>query len=224
MVTATFMVAAPASIVAALVITQDVLAAFAIYHLGMCMVVPYLYERFVHDLSQAEMVLAFGLRDLRDKEAWLAGSGVGLLMGLGVLVPYLAVGQQLIPAGEVQAALAAWNLGPEDTMFLFVYMLVFNSGAEELFWRGYVHERLQGWSNRPAALAVTSAAFASYHFFTVFALSGDELVAAVALVGVFVGGMIWAGLRERYGSVLPALLAHGGGTLGYMTVYVVWLA
>ncbi len=217
------MVLAPVSVITALLVFQDVLVAFIVYHVGMCLLVPLLYEKLGQGDTWSEIAQEFGLVNLTDRRAWLAGLGVGALMFLGMLVPYWVVGQALITPEDVQTALAAWQIGPEDTAFLFVYMLVFNSGAEELFWRGYIHERLSGWSNRWGALVLATAAFASYHWFTVWALTGQALVATVALGGVFTGGLIWAVLRERYGTVLPALLAHGGATLGYMTVYAVYL-
>lgn len=217
------MVLAPASVILALVVFQDVLVAFAVYHVGVCLLAPLVYEKGIQEATWAEVARSFGLTRLTDRRAWLAGTGVGVLMFFGMLVPYLVVGRASITPGDVQAVLASWQVGPGDTALLFVYMLVVNSGAEELFWRGYIHDRLAGWSNRWGALVLASGAFASYHWFTVWALTDQALVASVAVVGVFVGGLIWAWLRERYGTVLPALLAHGGATLGYMTVYAVYL-
>ena len=124
----------------------------------------------------------------------------------------------------MQAALSAWGIGSEATAWLFIYMLVFNSGAEELFWRGFVHRRFTHWEDRTKALLLITSAFASYHLFTVYVLTGDLLVSIVALGGVFIGGLTWAWLRETYHSVYPALLGHLGATAGYMGVYALYLA
>ncbi len=219
-----FMVLAPVSVIASLVLFEDVLVAFAAYHVGMCLVVPLLYEKLGHKDTWPEIAHEFGLVNLDDRRAWGEGLLVGGLMGLGMIVPFVALGRGLISPDEVRSAMGAWGITTQDTGLLFAYMLVFNSGAEELFWRGYIHERLAGWSNRSAALVLASMAFASYHWFTVWALTGQALLATVAVVGVFIGGLIWAYLRERHGTVLPALLGHLGATAGYMTVYAGFLA
>jgi membrane protease YdiL (CAAX protease family) len=51
---------------------------------------------------------------------------------------------------------------------------------------------------------------------TIQALVPVPWLAALMLAAVFGAGVGWAWLRERTGSVWPALLSHGAATTAYM--------
>ena len=51
------------------------------------------------------------------------------------------------------------------------------------------------------------------------ALFHAAAVTLLFLVTIFAAGCFWGWLREKYGTVWPALLGHAGATAGYMIVY-----
>lgn len=216
------LVGPPVSVVATLLVAETVPAAFLVYHVGWCLIVPAVVS-LVQGRGPAEHRDALGLRRARDRQALGAGALVGTAMFLGILVPFVLFGDVLLGEADLAGQLTTWGVPAGAAPALFVYMIVFNSGAEELYWRGYVHERLASWSDRWTAIFLATGFFASYHYYTIASLVQDRLLAAVMTVGVFLGGLAWAILRERYDTVYPAILAHVGATAGYMTVYVIWI-
>lgn len=222
-VTGLLLAGPPVSVVLTLYLLESVPAAFLVYHVGWCLVVPAVLSVGVHDRPVPAHRAALGLRYGDRPPVLGAGALVGLAMFLGILVPFLFIGDLLLGGVDLGGQLAAWGVPSGGTAALFVYMLVFNSGAEELYWRGYVHERLASWDDRWAAIVLVTAAFTSYHFYTTLRLAESLPVAGLLTVGVFLGGITWAILRERYDSVYPAILAHVGATAGYMTVYLFWV-
>jgi membrane protease YdiL (CAAX protease family) len=207
---------APASVVAALAITQQALVAFAVYHLGLCLAAPLVGLRAT-GMGWTAIGDHIALRS-PSREGWAAGGLVGGLTAAGILAGAHLFQDALVHA-DLTGALAAWGVAGNPAL-LVAYMLVLNSGAEELLWRGYLHTeavaRLGPW----ICIGLVSLAFASYHVYTLHALLGSPALVAVGGLAVLAGALAWALLRERYASVVPALLAHGGATAGYMAVYV----
>lgn len=212
----------PLTVVATLMLFGSVPAAFLVYHIGWCLLVPAAIS-LAKGHGIAEHRERLGLRRTRDTQVLGAGGIVGSLMFFAILPPFLFAGDLLLGQADLAGQLAVWGVPGGASTTLFVYMLVFNSGAEELYWRGYVHERLSAWRDRWTAIGLTSGFFASYHYYTIASLVQDHLLAAAMTLAVFLAGVTWAVLRERYDSVYPAILAHVGATAGYMSVYVLWI-
>lgn len=207
----------PATVVAILAATSSAPLAFLTYHVGWCLLVP---AALVLATGGSWSQLAGWLALARpSREGWLAGLAVGAASFVALFALFASAGADAVDAPRLHASLAAWGLAGAAGVGLFVYMLVFNSLAEELYWRGFVHGRLRDRASPRAAVLVGSAFFASYHAYTIHVLSGDPTTTALGTAGVFLGGLAWALMRERYDSVAPAALAHVGATAGYMTAF-----
>lgn len=211
-------VAAPVSVVLALEMTGHALSAFLAYHVVFCLLIPLAVLAY-RDPDLASIGDHLALRS-PSREGWAVGLAVGLGAGASILAGYVSLSEVLVTPDEVVARLSAWGLGSGAELPLFAYMLVVNSGAEELFWRGYLHTEAIGRLGPWLGIGLVSVAFASYHLYTVASLLGDLWIGLAAAAGVLAGALVWAWLRERYDSVIPALLGHAGATAGYMTVFV----
>lgn len=207
----------PATVVGVLAATGNAPLAFVTYHVGWCLVVPaVLVLATGGSLSRLADVLAVSAPS---REGWLAGLAVGAVSLLGILGLFASAGTHALDADGLRAALAAWGIGAGAGVGLFVYMVVFNSLAEELYWRGFVHGRLRERSGPRTTLLLATAFFTSYHVYTIHVLAARPTTTALGAAGVFLGGLVWALMRERYESVVPAALAHVGATAGYMTAF-----
>ena len=208
---ALLLIVPPAVVVVTLLVLQSVWATFLLYHLGICVLAPLAATRRGY-------AAAVGLTGGRTR----VGVRVGLILGAAMAAAQVAAllwGADLFFADErVIESLNAWGAGPAQAGPLLLVMLVLNGPAEELYWRGYVHGRLGTMARRPA-IALAALAYASYHGVTVAALFGSLPLAILLTTVVWGAGCAWGWLRERYGNVWPALLSHGGATLGYMFVY-----
>ena len=96
-----------------------------------------------------------------------------------------------------------------DTIVLFIPAAL----HEELVFRGYPYQVLRG-VNRPLAIIVSSTVFAGLH-------SGNDDVTRLALVNIFLGGVILALAYERYQRLWMPIGLHfvwnimSGPILGY---------
>ncbi|MBU0742952.1 CPBP family intramembrane metalloprotease [bacterium] len=209
----------PAVVVVTLLVPHSVWATFVGYHLGICVLAPMFAAVVSGRRSWRAYAGEVGLSGGRVREGVRTGLILGAVMA-AVQIVALVWGADVFFADErVTESLSSWGAGPAQAGPLLLIMLVLNGPAEELYWRGYVHGRLGGMRGRRLAIAVAALAYASYHGVTIYALFGSLPVAASFFAAVWGAGCFWGWLRERYGNVWPALLAHGGATLGYMFVY-----
>lgn len=213
---AALMAVAPLVVVVALAVFRDVFAVFLLYHVGLCLLLPAVVNLLVRRRGWRGHAAGLGLGGPTTGRPFLAGAGLGILAAAGVVL-FLKLWPDALPsAGSLDATLTSWGAGPERRLPLVLFMGLVNGPAEELFWRGFVATELAAWRRRRAALILPSLAYASYHGFTVMMLADSAVVAAVMLAGVLAAGLGWAWMRERTGSVWPALISHAAATYAYM--------
>lgn len=212
------MIVAPAAVGAALLSGRGVLVVFGLYQVGVCLLLPAVTDLGVRRWSWRRHALHLGLLG----PGTARGIGLGLLLGVvaagGVLGLYAAAHGRLLHAGDVEAALAAWRVDPADLGGLMLFMALVSGPAEELFWRGFCAAELAPMPSRTLRLLVPSLLYGSYHAVTVPQLMRSPVLAVPVLVGVTGAGLAWAWLRERTGSVWPALLSHGAAAGAYTAI------
>lgn len=136
------------------------------------------------------------------------GVGLGLLFG-GVILGFWELwGQQLVDPerlAEVEHE-AGLTTGPRFVLFA-LYLIFVNSAMEEYVWRwfAFVHcERLFG--ARPS-IVLSGLCFTLHHAVT-FSVQFAPGAAALASLGVFVGGCTWSWCYLRFRSVWPGWISH----------------
>jgi membrane protease YdiL (CAAX protease family) len=202
------MIAAPASVVVALLVFRSALLVFVLYHVGFCLLLP-----LVVDLRRRGWNLRTHFRHLGVAGPGAArafGQGLGIA-GVTAAVAGLALvaARDGLPTGaNLTAALARWGVPADRAGPVLVFIALVNGPAEELFWRGFVAAELRPAAGRLRRLLTPSLAFAGYHAVTIPALVPEPALAGLMLGAVLVAGTSWAWLRERTGSLWPALLSH----------------
>ncbi|MFH1842113.1 MAG: CPBP family intramembrane glutamic endopeptidase [bacterium] len=221
-VTLCFLIAAPLTVVLCLARWHDVWATFGCYHLGICLVAPAGYALLAEGRSWRRHLVDLGLVVPRPGPGIAAGLGCGLVMCAGCVGGFVLL-RELYPDffpdhRRLTVILGDWGVNPDRFVWLILFMVLCNGVAEELFWRGFIHHRLRETTPRARTLLLTTLAYTGYHTLTIGLLfQGWAVVMGLTLL-VLVAGLFWAWLRERFGSVWPALLSHAGATLGYMTI------
>ncbi|MCF8018022.1 MAG: CPBP family intramembrane metalloprotease [Vallitaleaceae bacterium] len=94
-----------------------------------------------------------------------------------------------------------------EIIFVGIYTIVVNAFIEELFFRGFIFQGLikAGWHR--LAYLFSSLVFALYHISN-FRTWFDMWVMALALLGLFIGGLIFAYFVNRTKSFLASWLIH----------------
>jgi len=142
----------------------------------------------------------------------LGGAVAGTLSGLVILMlffgVYLVAGLDWIPLGPLRNRAAAVGLMNAWTFIAgAAYWCLINSLLEEFVWRRFVYTKCR------ERLPITPAIFLSAGFFTLHHVLAvlayvSPVIAVPACLGVFCGGVFWAFLYQRFGSVWPAYISH----------------
>ena len=223
------MLCAAGAVIASLVLLRSVWAVFAVYHLGICLLLPGVLLGREGKGMGASLGLLPPAGDAHGKAGrWRPHLVLGLALGLAggalLLGANELLGARYLEGDQVSRVLGAWGVTPGRVPLAAAFMVLVNGPAEEIFWRGFIFHRLQGLLGTRELpgrwLAVPSFFYASYHAVTVFLFMASVPMAALVLVNIFLAGWGWAWLRRHTGSLWPALLSHLLLTGAYV---VIWL-
>ncbi|MEN8007729.1 MAG: CPBP family intramembrane glutamic endopeptidase [Candidatus Krumholzibacteriota bacterium] len=146
------------------------------------------------------------------------GFMLAVLLAGGTVLAFRWFGDLFLADQNVPAVLADWGVNQANLRILFWFMVLANGPAEELYWRGFVHTELSAQQPRFGTILLTATCYASYHGVTVYLLIANLPVALLFMAAILAAGLGWGYLREKTGSVWPALLGHAGAVIGYMVV------
>jgi membrane protease YdiL (CAAX protease family) len=147
------------------------------------------------------------------------GLGLGLAFGLFVAGLMLAVYFLLLrhspllaqtPA-QVRHKLEQVDMAtPARYLVLGAFIIVPHSLLEEYYWRWFVFGQLRRVVPRGLALVLSALAFMAHHVVVLYVyLPGGLLTTVVPFsLGIAVGGVVWAWLYDRTGTLYPSWLGH----------------
>ena len=213
-----FLLVAPLLVVLPLLLARNVWTVFALYQVGCCLVFPAIINVIVNRKSFREHLADLGIFG-PSRQALLMGGTLAVLSGGLLLLLNSLYGGWFFAANQVEQVLAMWSVRPHQYLAVAVFMALINGPAEELYWRGFLHSRLQGQLAPGRAFGLTSVCYASYHGVTVYLLLASVALSLMVVLLIGCVGYFWAWLREKTGSVWPALLMHSAVTWAYVFIW-----
>lgn len=153
----------------------------------------------------------------------LLGLGTGLAVCVLMASAFRLLEGILLGGNRILESVEAWGISRGNLALVYAVLIVFNGALEELFWRGYIHDRLSYLRHRPLAVVLPAAVFGLQHVFVLTSILPGPSAVALALAGVTAGGVLWTFLREWRGSLVPAALSHMTVTIGYMGIFTYYL-
>jgi len=217
------MAGASLSVIINLALFRSILSTFLMYHIFICLVVPVIDILFIKKQNLNYCLKYIGMVPGKRKIGIVIGFVSGIIMFIAIVWGFRLFEHIFLANNTVSQSISAWGIEKQNVIFLFLFMVLFNGAAEELFWRGYIHKRLEPVKNRFAAISIASFFYASYHFITLYNFMKDFFISMLFLVIIFFAGCFWGWLREHYQTVIPAVIAHIFATIGYMTVYYLYI-
>jgi len=136
--------------------------------------------------------------------------GIWMLLQSGISIPW------------IRLQLEHWGLREQWAFLFAAYMVIGNSLMEELFWRGFVQQRMSAILPRVTVILLSNALFALYHLLLGVVLFGWKW-GSVVTVAVFGAGMIWGWMKNRYPSIYPTWFSHLLADAGIMSALFLWI-
>ena len=222
-VTLLLMAGASVSVIITLAFFHSIISTFLTYHIFICLFIPLIDLLLFKKQNLKYWCRYIGIIPGKRKTGMLIGFVSGITMFVGIAGGFHLFNDIFLANNTVINSIREWGINEQNLTVLFLFMILFNSGAEELFWRGYVHKRMEPVKNRFAAISIASFFYASYHAFTLYSFINDFFISILFLTLIFFAGCFWGWLREYYKNVLPAVTGHLFATIGYMTVFYLYI-
>jgi membrane protease YdiL (CAAX protease family) len=209
------MAASAASLFLSFTVLKSAIAGFVLYHLLCCIVLPAADFLVLKKASPRSVAALLGFRKPWRRDLAL-GLGLGAFMAAVMILALSFLRAGVFESGKIHEALGEWGVSGRNMVLVYIVMIAFNGAVEELFWRGYLYERLRFLPNRFLALGLPAFFFGAQHLFVISRLVADPALIALFLLGILGAGAVWSVLREHSAGILPCLVSHVMVTAGYM--------
>lgn len=151
---------------------------------------------------------------LRRPTGLVLGISFGIATGLAIVGLAEAWRDTLLADAPRQVANKVEEFGlrsPGRFIAFAVFLCIVHAFFEELYWRRFVHNGLRNFLPFWPAALLSGLAFSAHHIFVLQEyLPGRFWSVAVPLnLGIAAGGVVWAWLYERTGSILSPWISHG---------------
>lgn len=110
-----------------------------------------------------------------------------------------------------------YEVTPRTFIFYSLYIIIGNAFLEEFFFRGFVFLNLKEAGYRKLGYFLSSLLFSIYHI-SIFLSWFSVGVFVLALVGLMVGGLIFAYLDDKQETFLNSLFVHMCADIGLMII------
>ncbi|MBH0231259.1 CPBP family intramembrane glutamic endopeptidase [Halobacillus yeomjeoni] len=121
----------------------------------------------------------------------------------------------LIDPENVETLLAKWKFTGVSLILILIFI---NPFLEEMYWRGFIFERIRLKRGKIEAVLYSAFFYTIYHVLTVMLLF-QWPVNTLIVLPVFIAGLYWGWLREKSGSLAAVTISHMLADAGIMTVY-----
>lgn len=222
-ITFLLMIIASASVIINLIIFESILNIFIVYHIIICLLIPFLDLIFIKKLSIKESLRYLGLLSKKTKQGIIAGFLHGLLLLLIIIGGFLIWGNIFLADNNVIGSISQWGIPNEKIVLMIIFMVLFNGGAEELFWRGYIHQRMKILKIRWLAIGLIAFFYTTYHIYTIPHYIGNLSISLFFIILIFCVGCLWGWLREYFKSVWTAIIGHMCVTIAYIIIYLFFI-
>lgn len=136
---------------------------------------------------------------------------IARLLGVGVyaviLGAYFVFRNVFDFSGLTKSLTSTTGVNRDNFLLVAVYISFVNSMLEEFFFRGFSFLMLKELSGRTTAYFLSASVFALYHIAMMIGWF-DLWVVLLALLGIFVGGLIFNFMNERYNTIYLSWLVH----------------
>ncbi len=142
-----------------------------------------------------------------DKKGLLTAVILGVGVYAAVVGAYFACRGVFDFSALTSSLTSTTGVNKDNFIFVAIYISFVNSLLEEFFFRGFAFLTLKSVSERRTAYIVSSALFALYHIAMMIGWFGLPVI-LLSMAGLFVGGIIFDFVNERYNNIYISWLIH----------------
>lgn len=162
---------------------------------------------------------AFLMKQLKlDKRGIILGAGSGLLFFVFIFGGLSWLHVYLLDIEYLRTLLMDWGFSGRGEILLVLVLLLANPVLEEIYWRGYMFNRLRIKGSAFYAVGMSAVFYTLYHLLSIIPIF-EAGFSFVAVLPVFIAGLFWGFIREKSGSITATIISHVLSDLGIVCVY-----
>lgn len=142
-----------------------------------------------------------------NKKGMLVAFALGITIYLVVLFAFLLFRNVFDFAALTTNLTATTGVNKANFIWVALYIFFANSLLEEFFFRGYAFLTLKRISNKKLAYIFSAGAFSIYHIAMMIGWF-SPIVVLLAILGLFIGGIIFNYFNEKYDNIYLSWLIH----------------
>ncbi|WP_232698436.1 CPBP family intramembrane glutamic endopeptidase [Brevibacillus daliensis] len=211
---------ATCSIYYGLIEKKNIFITFVCFHLICCLGIP-VWHAWRHGNLRRKWTSAWKI-----SIHTFLGVSWGLLSGISMMAVifggFFWMKSRGLNLHEMALILGQWGITTQGKWLFAFYMTVINSFFEEIFWRGFILDRLLKYLSTFSAILISSFFYSLYHFLIGAILFGVWW-GFWATLAVFVAGLFWGWLKQIYKSIYPIWISHGLADFALMWILVIFI-
>jgi membrane protease YdiL (CAAX protease family) len=118
----------------------------------------------------------------------------------------------------LQELLKEWGFSGKVVFGLVLVLAILNPFLEEVYWRGFIFRTIKNRYGVYFAILITAFCYTFYHLLSIFPMFKWPLN-IIGVIPVFVVGVLWGYLREKFNSLSGPILSHILADIGIIMVY-----
>ncbi len=154
----------PLSVYIGLVVFHNAFITFLLFHGLVCLGIPVVDLYFIKKQKMPDIIKALAL--IKSAKAIKTGILSGLFFFCVIMAFFILFRDRILDPSGIRVLLKSWNIRQNQVYVLLFVMIIANAVLEELYWRGYIYQRMRSHFRVSAAVGLCSVFYASYHYIT----------------------------------------------------------
>jgi membrane protease YdiL (CAAX protease family) len=175
-------------------------------------------------------ISSLGVKPDRIKASIVIGVITGCLLGFsgGIILKYLGITGYVYNSlhklqfsnisfplqKEVGYRLLTISDNPTGLCLYLIFSLFIIGFGEELFWRGFIQQKISGYVSKDMSVWITAVLFSSIHFYVFIILPVKTGMIFLLLIGF--AGIVWGYLLKYFGNIWTSAISHG------IAAFIIW--
>ncbi len=153
-------------------------------------------------------------------KSFYIGAASGVLSLITIFISISLAQNRLFEVTELKELLIKWQFSGSSGWIwgLILVLLFINPFLEELYWREFMHMRLQALYSGTKTIFITSLFYSLYHLIPLIYMF-EILYSVIGTLSVFIAGLLWGYFRLNFKSIIAPVISHALSDLGIVLIY-----
>ncbi|MEK5037652.1 CPBP family intramembrane glutamic endopeptidase [Sporosarcina sp. FSL K6-3457] len=164
----------------------------------------------------------FNLKNQFSRQSIVVGLISGVISLLAIYGAVTVLKDTVFDLAALRQLLMDWNFTGDKVIWLVLVLIFINPFLEELYWREFMHKRLESKVSIAKTVIITSFFYSLYHLVSLIFIFTFPFN-FIAVIPVFLAGLLWGYFRYKLNSITAPIVSHILADLGIMLVYLSYI-